>query len=107
MLETGTGLDIKAFLMNKHRLLDGFDRWWQIERDFGSSIVGQPGEQKLTSMVLDVVPSASKPVLPADALLAIEGIEKCKLYEFVGIGCQTVVPEVAKIVRGIAGNRPP
>ena len=107
MLEHGNGQDIKLHLAKHHTLLKGFDKYWQIERDFWLSVVGQPGETRLKSAVLNELPTVDADVNASDALRAIEGIEKSKLYEFVGIGCQIQVSEVTKVVRTIACNRAP
>jgi hypothetical protein len=107
MLEHGNGQGIKLHVDKHHALLKGFDKYWQIERDFWLSVVGQPGETRLKSAVLNALPIVDQDVNASDALRAIEGIEKSKLYEFVGIGCQIQVSEVTKVVRTIACNRAP
>lgn len=57
--------------------------------------------------VLDTLPSALKETTVQQCLLHVEGLEKTKLYEFVGVGCQKVVGEVVNIIKGLHGKRAP
>ena len=43
--------EIKCVLNNKHKLLQGMDRWWQVERDFWLSVVGPAGEASMRCRV--------------------------------------------------------
>lgn len=107
MLEVASGAEIKKFMASKNKLMLGFDKWWQIERDFWNSIVGEQGGKTMEEMLLNSLPSLTKDVAPSQSLALIEDIEKSKIHEFVGVASQTTLTEVLKIVRAIACNRGP
>lgn len=107
LLPSGSGTEIKNFLTSKHKLLVGMDRWWQIERDFWLSVVGEPGEAKLKDMVLSVLPSPENDAKPDEVLSKLLEITNGKLYEFVSVGVRVTIESLVKIVRTLVGCRAP
>ena len=107
LISGGSGAEIKKCLNDRNKLLLGMDKHWVVERDFWLSMIGQPGEDRMQKMLLAALPAANRQKTVEAALAEVEAIEKSKLFEFVGVGCQKCVGEVSKVLKALAAKRTP
>ena len=80
--------------MKHSRMLSSLDKGWKVEMNFFLSQVGESGETRLKSLVLDVLPSAEQEASLEQAHGKLRALASGQLCQFVRVGLQRQVESV-------------
>ena len=107
MLTETSSAEIQKTLATRHAILTSLDRWWQVDRDFWLSVVGECGERRMEALILELMPTATKNVPMAELHDKLVALKQSPLHQFVGVGCQQVLANVVKVVAALKHSRCP
>jgi hypothetical protein len=96
--QDATGIVIKNILEAKKQILCAIDPSFQVEYAFFVSLVGESGEARLRTLVLEALGSNDKPKTIDASYDELVDLQKSKLYDFVGVAVQTVFGKVKEWV---------
>ena len=102
-----SGDEIKATLMKHSRMLSSLDKGWKVEMNFFLSQVGETGEARLRSLVLDVLPSKDKQCTLEEAHGKLRAVASGQLCQFVRVGLQRQVENVVGWISVMMKGRSP
>jgi hypothetical protein len=102
-----SGVGVLAVFRKKYSIMYGLDKKWCIEFALVESHVGEKGEQRLRSKILESLPTALSPRTAEESCELFEAMSRSALLAFCGAGMGHVFENIFEWVRSIrAGRRP-
>ena len=99
-----SGEEIKSVLLKNNRMLNSLDKAWKVETNFFMSQIGESGEKRFESLIINALPSAEVAMELEATHAKLKSLSRSQLYQFVRVGLQrqleNIISWVGVMMRG-------